>query len=283
MKKRGEYYITQFFYLNLRTLILISKMKQLKFLMVALTLLMGISLTSCLGENDPTVTSVTFGRIVESFPTITIETPGGTKFNALNTAADLNMYSGDYVYFQYSYDSEKVDQNTKSIDANITILEKMTYNHSIVANDNGESYENVTILQMGDGADAIMNNGIKFIYYDKSKLILPLIFLLKEASKESLNKHSFSLVYNESEVESGDTELVFYLRHNSAETEAKKGVLSYKMFDIDMALEQFIATAGRKPESVVIYANETKSNTSDSLEDKKEELTKYTVQYPFDE
>ena len=33
MKKRGEYYITQFFYLNLQTLIFIGKMKQLKFLM----------------------------------------------------------------------------------------------------------------------------------------------------------------------------------------------------------------------------------------------------------
>ncbi len=42
MKKRGECYITQFFYLNLQTLIFIGKMKQLKFLMVALTLLMGI-------------------------------------------------------------------------------------------------------------------------------------------------------------------------------------------------------------------------------------------------
>ena len=58
MKKRGEYYITQFFYLNLQTLIFIGKMKQLKFLMVALTLLMGISFTSCLNsDNDyaPTV------------------------------------------------------------------------------------------------------------------------------------------------------------------------------------------------------------------------------------
>ena len=52
MKKRGECYITQFFYLNLQTLIFIGKMKQLKFLMVALTLLMGISFTSCLNSDD---------------------------------------------------------------------------------------------------------------------------------------------------------------------------------------------------------------------------------------
>lgn len=281
MKKRGEYYITQFFYLNLQTLIFISKMKQLKFLMAALTLLMGISLTSCLGESDPTVSGVTFGKIVESFPKIIIETPSGINFNVLNTAADLNMYSGDYVYFQYSYDSDtqKIDQNTKNIDATITILEKMTYSSSIVATDNGETYESATVLQIGDGAN--MNNSAQFMFYDKTKLILPLIFLLKEASTESLNKHNFSLVYNGSEVKSGDSEIVFYLRHNSTETEAKKGVLSYKIFDISRALEQFTATAGRNPTSYVIYANETKDNTSDALEDKKDELTKYTVADPF--
>lgn len=256
-------------------------MKQLKFLMAALTLLMGISLTSCLGESDPTVSGVTFGKIVESFPKIIIETPSGVNFNALNTAADLNMYSGDYVYFQYSYDSDtqKIDQNTKSIDATITILEKMTYSSSIVATDNGETYESATVLQIGDGAN--MNNSAQFMFYDKTKLILPLIFLLKEASTESLNKHNFSLVYNGSEVKSGDSEIVFYLRHNSTETEAKKGVLSYKIFDISRALEQFTATAGRNPTSYVIYANETKDNTSDALEDKKDELTKYTVADPF--
>ena len=42
MKKRGEYYITQFFYLNLQTLIFIGNDETIKnFLMVALTLLMG--------------------------------------------------------------------------------------------------------------------------------------------------------------------------------------------------------------------------------------------------
>ena len=38
--------------IGMQTLIFIGKMKQLKFLMVALTLLMGISFTSCLNSDD---------------------------------------------------------------------------------------------------------------------------------------------------------------------------------------------------------------------------------------
>lgn len=258
-------------------------MKQFKFLMVALTLLMGISLTSCLGNSDPTVTGTSFGKIIESFPRIVVEAPDGTRFTALNTAADLNMYSGDYVFFQFSYDSEqqKVDVNTKNIDATITILEKMTYNPAITATDKGESYENATIVQIGDGPNTNMNgyNRIQFMYYDKSKVILPLIFLLKEASQASLNKHSFSLIYDESKVKQGDSELVFYLRHHSSETEAKKRALSYKLFDINNALSHFTTVAGQKPANVVIYANETKDATTDDLDKKKDELTKYSVEY----
>ena len=64
MKKRGEYYITQFFYLNLQTLIFIGKMKQLKFLMVALTLLMGIAFTSCLNSDDGEYDDISNGTIL---------------------------------------------------------------------------------------------------------------------------------------------------------------------------------------------------------------------------
>ncbi len=251
--------------------------------MIAFTLLMGISLTSCIGEGDPTVTRQTFGRVTESFPKVVIETPGDYKFNAVNDLTGMSLYTGDYVYFQYSYNSDlqKVDNNTKSIDATITIGEKMTYRPAVVAADKGENFENVTLIQMGDGPEVNSNYGIKFWYYDKSKLIVPLIFLVKEASKEALGKHEFTLVFNEEDVKAGASELVFYLRHKSSDTEAKKAVLSYKMFDINRALEQFVAKAGNKPTKVVIYTNETKDNTTDALDKKKDELTKYEVVYEF--
>lgn len=246
--------------------------------MIAFTLLMGLSLTSCMGESDPTVTSTAFGKITSSFPTV-IDTPMGIKFNAVNALEGQDLFPGDYVYFQYSYnsDEQKIDRNTKSIDATIIIGEKVTYRPSTVDVNNGEGepYENATVLLIGNGPDS----QLKFYYYDKSKLIVPIIFL----SKDGANGHDFTLVYNETEVKEGDSEIVFYLRQKSSDTEAKKPTLSYKLFDIDRPLELFTAAAGSKPRKVVICANETKDETSDSLDKKKEQLTKYIVEYNFED
>lgn len=259
-------------------------MKQFKFLMVALILLMGVSLTSCLGDSDPTVRGLAMGKIINSFP-IQIELPGGAlKFTAQNSI-DGGVYPGEYVYFQYSYNSElqKIDQNTTNIEATITIVEKMTHRYCEPADDKGESYENATIIQIGEGAGSVgmgYNGGFLFGYYDKNTVYLPLAFLLKEASQESLNKHSFSLLYDENEMKAGDTDIVFYLRHNSMETETKRPALSNKLFDISSALAQFENVTGQKPQNIVIYANETTDRTTDALDKKKTDLTKYSVKYP---
>ncbi len=250
-------------------------MKQLKFLMVAVTLLIGISLTSCIGEGDPTVTNVTFGQITSIFP-IVIKTPYGVEYTATNSL-ESDLYPGDYVYFQYSYNSDLVEQNATKIDATITIGEKITYKPAVNVSDKGEDFESVTILQVGNGPES----NFKFLYYDKSKILFPVMFLMKDLSKESLNKHDFTLVYNEEDVKADDSEIVFYLRHKSSETEAKQRASAYKLFDINRALEQFKAKTGNKPTKVVVYTNETKDNTTDALDKKKDELTKYEVVYEF--
>lgn len=251
-------------------------MKHLKFLMVAFTFLMGISLTSCMGESDPTVTQATFGKIVGSFPAA-IETPLGIKFTATNDLSGQTLYPGDYVYFQYSYNSDlqKVDQNTKNIDATITIVAKITNKSAIPADDKGESYENVTILQIGDGPNADPYYGLQPFYYDKSKLILPVLFL----SKGEVTGHDFNLVYSQGAIEADDTEIVFYLRHRSSDTKPDKNAGLYLLYDLYGALEEFKVTTGNKPVNIVIYANETKDKTSDALDKKKDELTKYTLKY----
>lgn len=251
-------------------------MKQLKFLVVALTLLMGISLTSCIGEADPTVTNITFGQITSMYPTV-IDTPAGIKFTAVNDLSGQDLFLGDYVYFQYSYNSDEqiVDQNTKKINASIVIGEKISSRGVVVTSDKGEEYENVTMLQVGNGA----GTNLQFLYYDKDRLIIPAFFLYKE----SLSGHSFTLCYDETTVKSGDKEIKFYLRHNSTEASPTKAALSYKIFNIQEALAHFKSVAGGIPTKVVIYVNETNVKTSDALKDKKEELTEYSVQYAFTE
>lgn len=249
-------------------------MAKFKIWMVALTLLMGISFTSCV-ETDPTVTQVTFGQVTSFMPTV-ITIPGGFQITAVNSLADKDLYPGDYVYFQYSYDSDeqKVDENTKNINATVIIGEKMTYSSAIEAENKGEGYENVTMIQIGNGPES----NLRFMYYDKSKIIVPVIFL---AEKE-ISKHTFTLVYDQADFEERSEELKLYLRHNSSEEDSKSQATSYKLFSIDNALSEFAnANNGKKPEKITIYANETKNFNSDDLKDKKDELTAYTVEYIY--
>ena len=76
------------------------KMAKFKIWMVALTLIMGVSFTSCM-DSDPTVTDITLGQVTEIFPSTVITAPYGIKFTALNSLVDKNLTYGDYVQFQY--------------------------------------------------------------------------------------------------------------------------------------------------------------------------------------
>ena len=90
--------------------------------MIAFTLLMGLSMTSCIGDSDPTVTNITVGQVTSILPTV-IKVPYDVEYTATNDLG-LDLYPGDYVYFQYSYNSDFVEQNAKKIDATITIGRK---------------------------------------------------------------------------------------------------------------------------------------------------------------
>ena len=88
------------------------KMAKFKIWKVALTLIMGVSFTSCM-DSDPTVTDITLGQVTEIFPSTVITAPYGIKFTAVNSLADKNLTYGDYVQFQYSYNSDE-QQDRKS-------------------------------------------------------------------------------------------------------------------------------------------------------------------------
>ena len=149
------------------------KMAKFKIWMVALTLIMGVSFTSCM-DSDPTVTDITLGQVTEIFPSTVITAPYGIKFTAVNSLADKNLTYGDYVQFQYSYnsDEQQVDQNTKNINVTIPYIQVIKTGSVIVGNSKGEEEENATILGIGYGAEYASQ--AQFIYYDKNTLVVPI-------------------------------------------------------------------------------------------------------------
>ena len=223
MKKRGEYYITQFFYLNLQTLIFIGKMKQLKFLMVALTLLMGISFTSCLNsDSDPYnygggMVKVQNYMGLYSFKGengVTI-TPTSASISALEANGfKMSEMSDKVAQIYYRWDPTQVNipadekdikgvelYSIESLDNTVAIVEQK----GVATNDSISKSNNAAIISLGYNAGGIEYTP-KF-FYDDYTLLLPINYYITN------KRHFLTLVYYPNE--DNGTTLRLYLGHNS--------------------------------------------------------------------
>ena len=250
-------------------------MKQMKFLMAALTVLMGLTFTSCIGDGDSTAGDVNFLKVVSTYPYVFQYANDGLRVTATNSselmadAVGQNLSYGDIVYLQYTYDSDqqKVTADTKNIEARVTIGYNCSRNiYSTWMENKGEGEENATILDLGSVSEYGM------YWYDRNTLLLGISFL----AKESLNDHFFTLVYDTTqEEEPGEDVLKLYLRHQNSEDSPSISTGCFKAFDLTDILMQY----GKTPDKVRIYANESNKSTSCSLDDAKSELQYEEIDY----
>ena len=296
MKKRGEYYITQFFYLNLQTLIFIGKMKQLKFLMVALTLLMGISFTSCLNsDSDPYnygggMVKVQNYMGLYSFKDengVTI-TPTSASISALEANGfKMSEMSDKVAQIYYRWDPTQVNipadekdikgvelYSIESLDNTVAIVEQK----GVATNDSISKSNNAAIISLGYDAGGI-------IFYDDYTLLLPINYYITN------KRHFLTLVYYPNE--DNGTTLRLYLGHNSngdstsnsstsytltANTGGYYGLgLFYKVYDLRKVFERYKRETStfENPTTIEIV---TKVNSySLKLDDPQTEEKVYTV------
>lgn len=261
-------------------------MKQLKFLMVAFTLMMGISLTSCIGESDPTVGGTFVMEVVDPIYCSFKFADSDIKYTAVNASQlikDNDLDYGDIVQIAWSYNSEEqpMTEQTKEIKVTVAGIQNMsTATASYVLDNTGaDDYENATIKKIGFASDySNSNNGIS--YYDKETILIPVVFLY---NSDDLAKHQFTLVYDESQEPADDTTLELYLRYKTTDTEVKADGNIYKAFGIEYALSAFKAKTGKSaPTKIKIWANEGQKADSNSLENAKDELQSYEVSYLFE-
>ena len=301
MKKRGEYYITQFFYLNLQTLIFIGKMKQLKFLMVALTLLMGISFTSCLNsDSDP----YNYGRGMVKVQNymglysfkgengVTI-TPTSASISALEANGfKMSEMSDKVAQIYYRWDPTQVNipadekdikgvelYSIESLDNTVAIVEQK----GVATNDSISKSNNAAIISLGYNAGGIEYTP-KF-FYDDYTLLLPINYYITN------KRHFLTLVYYPNE--DNGTTLRLYLGHNSngdstsnsstsytltANTGGYYGLgLFYKVYDLRKVFERYKRETStfENPTTIEIV---TKVNSySLKLDDPQTEEKVYTV------
>lgn len=268
-------------------------MKQLKFLMVAFTLLMGISLTSCLNsDSDPYETGGGMAKVVATYGPvyfvsgdITVTPTAASISSLLTQGVDVAKMDGHVVYISYRWDPAVTvpNEDPKKI-KNVDLVAVVDLNNTaeVVSEkgDRNDSINNAAIISLG----LTNNSEVKPSFFDKTTLLLPVNYFMYG------KLHHLTLKYYPNEQTDGDKTLKLYLHHNAGKDEstnttsfdyAQQGYLGFfqKTYNLSYIFEVYKRTtnASENPTTVEIV---TKENTyTYKLDDTQTKENKYTVTY----
>lgn len=265
-------------------------MAKFKIWMVALTLLMGVSLTSCFNsDNDPTVIGFAYGKCTDFYPP-TFQLFNGQKL-VVSGSSTTTFNMGEIYGFYYQFDSElqspdaasitvtlyngiePVSINAKGNEGPVSASESTKANSAFYAFSGNVSFSSGTV------------NIDPIVVFDNEYIIVTPVYWVKQESsdekqKEELAKHAFVLTYDLESVKQGDTEFVLTLNHVITETSEDPVVRNVytstsKAYRLTSALNMFGLKAGQKPTKIKVIGQ---VNTSkNSLEGATEQVWEYTV------
>ena len=261
-------------------------MKHLKFFAVALTLMLGISFTSCLnGEDDPNVTLSLFARYNGGFYGGTsFTTSDGISLVPTDPSIMLTLSEGLYsIYFQYN--SDEVPAGAKEI--SITLLaDPVRLERLVPVLGSGLTESNSPLYAFEYSYNSGYAQAVVCpVLYDKNTMIYPAMFWRAAVSeeddyKEEMAKHQFTVAY---EVKPEDpTVLYLYVSHNvndvpgEAVTRSVTNVTTYELNIMPGVAA--IESSGNKMEKIVMIGKCNQSSDKiDGAQEAKYEIdcTKY--------
>ena len=162
-------------------------MKQLKFLTMALAMVLGLTMTSCLDSDEgmPYYTAIVkvnasylgMGVSFETNTGYTIEPSQASYLESISNGFDWDSYSGQLILLGYSYDeaSPDVTVNDDGV-SGVNLLNMSTLNSKLeIVNAEGaanDSVSNMPIIGLGDDAT------IKPAFWDEETLLLPINYFM---------------------------------------------------------------------------------------------------------
>lgn len=255
-------------------------MKHLKLMMAALAIMMGLTMTSCFGDEEeaaPTITTV--AKLRSTFPcefvtddgfVIVPSSSSVSKFEA-NNSISLSKYLNNVCYIIYTLPAGKeIKEEDRGVE-DVTLEGLATLNSKVervsevgAVND---SINKASIISLGKEE----NEYLKPSLFDATTVFLCIDYFL-------LNKgHDFTLVdYLSEQPEDEDGVLTFYLRHNNNDDSmvnttttaynwAKSGYVwfFYHGFDITASIMDYqMQNGGEKPKAIQIVTYENTATPS---------------------
>ena len=252
-------------------------MKQMKFLLVALmTVLMGMSVTSCLKGDDNNIVTMTV-PVKYNYSSFLM----GDGVTKLVPTTELGVLSGTMYIISCQYDRTQVTNNTNSI--SVTLLG----NPVCIDAKPGESLTTQKIEPTTPFYTLDKQNS-RLEYYDKNTIVMTMPYWVKvtgnSIEESEANKHSFILSYDPEEIKKGDTRLTLHISHRINEEEKidrDKWTYVYRAYSISSVLYAFKEkNDGKLPQYLILKA-QTNSLDDTLKENGGESSTEY--EYPFKE
>lgn len=244
-------------------------MKQLKFLMVAFTLLMGVSFTSCLNDDAGESMYDGIGYVRTVMGSYFVDLYGNTYHPTMASVTEMEAQGFKMSGTDLAQIAFKYVEDTPATKAEGSTFTPQDYRIKLVSAIAVDSYstkhvssvENMEMEAIPETAPIVTleptdNYGqtYKPWMYGAEMLVLPISWKM-ENKEEMLKQHTMELVYINDESNESSTELVFYLRHNKG-TDTKTDVFAVrnKAYDVKQIMSDFKGKHGSYPTTIRIKA-----------------------------
>lgn len=242
-------------------------MKQLKFLMVAFTLLMGVSFTSCLNDDAGESMYDGIGYVRTVMGRYFVDLYGNTYHPTMASVTEMEAQGFKMSGTDLAQIAFKYVEDTPATKAEGGTFTPQDYRIKLVSAIAVDSYSTRYASSVED-MEAIPETApivtlkptdnygqtYKPWMYGAEMLVLPISWKM-ENKEEMLKQHTMELVYINDESNESSTELVFYLRHNKG-TDTKTDVFAVrnKAYDVKQIMSDFKGKHGSYPTTIRIKA-----------------------------
>jgi len=242
-------------------------MKQLKFLMVAFTLLMGVSFTSCLNDDAGESMYDGIGYVRTVMGSYFVDLYGNTYHPTMASVTEMEAQGFKMSGTDLAQIAFKYVEDTPATKAEGGTFTPQDYRIKLVSAIAVDSYSTRYASSVED-MEAIPETApivtleptdnygqtYKPWMYGAEMLVLPISWKM-ENKEEMLKQHTMELVYINDESNESSTELVFYLRHNKG-TDTKTDVFAVrnKAYDVKPIMSDFKGKHGSYPTTIRIKA-----------------------------
>lgn len=243
-------------------------MKQLKFLMVAFTLLMGVSFTSCLNDDAGESMYDGIGYVRTVMGSYFVDLYGNTYHPTMASVTEMEAQGFKMSGTDLAQIAFKYVEDTPATKAEGGTFTPQDYRIKLVSAIAVDSYSTRYASSVEDMEAAIPETApivtleptdnygqtYKPWMYGAEMLVLPISWKM-ENKEEMLKQHTMELVYINDESNESSTELVFYLRHNKG-TDTKTDVFAVrnKAYDVRQIMSDFKGKHGSYPTTIRIKA-----------------------------